>query len=175
MARLHALVIGVSAYPHSQNRQLGSVRGPAISAARFAEWLRTKWRHPEFELGSLKVLLSPTEDEAETALAAAGGVSGRATSQNVRLAVWKWAELCNDSDDDIALLFVAGHGTESLYGGGVLLLEDHGSPGGALAYALDLDFVQKAIGTSEPTRTSSSWTPVALPSMSRATPPPRMR
>ncbi|MEJ7715353.1 MAG: caspase family protein [Thermoleophilaceae bacterium] len=149
MARLHALVIGVSHYPHSTDPVLASIAGPAISAARFADWLRTSWNHPGVALGSLEVLLSPMEDdEAATADAAAGKVAGPADAKHVGLEVYEWAERCNVSTEDIALLYVAGHGTESLYGGGFLLLEDYDAPGsGALGNALDLDHVRKAIGT----------------------------
>ncbi len=148
MACLHGLVIGVSHYPHSTDPVLRSIAGPAISAARFAEWLRTRWNHPGVTLGSLEVLLSPIDDEAATALTVAGEVAGPADAEHVKLAVSEWAKRCDVSTEDIALLYVAGHGTESLYGGGVLLLEDYDEPGsGALGNALDLDHVRKAIGT----------------------------
>jgi hypothetical protein len=154
--KLHALVIGVSDYPDSPDGQTGSVPGPAISAARFAEWLRKTWAYPGVELGEVKVLLSPTEFEADTAYAAAEmadytaeeRVAHRATSENVRKAVSAWARHCDKAEADIAMLFVAGHGTENLYRGSILLLEDHGAEGsGNFGNDLDLDFVRRAIGT----------------------------
>lgn len=66
---MHAVVIGISEYADAPEL---TTAGPAMSAARFAGWLRNEYRHPKLELGSLRVLLSPTEAEREAAQEAAG-------------------------------------------------------------------------------------------------------
>jgi hypothetical protein len=145
-AALHALVIGVSAYPYAPRPGLASVFGPAISAARFAEFLRTEWRHPDWELGSLRVLLSPLEREEDTAREAAGEVHGRATRASVQDEVFTWAER-RYQPDDAALLYVAGHGSDELLSSALLLLEDFGAPPRGLNDALDLSFVMRGMAT----------------------------
>jgi hypothetical protein len=96
------------------------------------------------ECGSVEVLLSPTEAELPTTREAVGDVP-RATRDNVETALEEWAALCDLDPDDVAVLYLAGHGTDLFFGGGYLLLEGHGKAGGALAHALNIDFVQRAM------------------------------
>jgi hypothetical protein len=134
--KLHAVVIGVSNYPYRPNL---TTQGPAMSAALFAQWLRTEFRNPDLQLGSLRVLLSPTDGERQAAIDAAGQLDGPATRECVARELPLWADRCNQSRDDAALLYVAGHGTSMVAAGGFLLLEDFGGPGTVLAGALHID------------------------------------
>ena len=144
-AGLHALIIGVGNYPE---RPALTQAGAVMSAARFAEWLRTEYRHPDLELRSMKVLLSPV-DAAQLAVArlAAGQVDGAASRADVERIVPQWASAYDADPRDAALLYVAGHGSSMVLSGGFLLLEGFGSPGGALAHALNLGFLIEAMGT----------------------------
>ena len=144
---LHALVIGVSSYPHAQAYDVGSVPGPAIAAARFAQWLRTRYRNPTVDVRSVRVFLSPTEDEAVTVAEAVGQVDGRANSAAVKHGLRAWADDCNANANDIGLLYLAGHGTSMVVGGGFLLLEDFGEPDDPFAHALNLQHVMDAMST----------------------------
>jgi hypothetical protein len=142
---LHALVIGVSSYPHARDYNLGSAPGPAIAAARFAQWLRTTYRNPTVDVRSVRVLLSPTEEEAVAVAEAVGQVDGRANLAGVTHGLRVWAEDCNANTNDIGLLYLAGHGTSMVVGGGFLLLEDFGEPDAPFSHALDLQYVMDAM------------------------------
>jgi hypothetical protein len=139
----HAVVIGVSEYA---NKTGLTASGPAMSAARFAEWLRNEFRHPRLEFGSLRVLLSPTEAEHDAAQAAAGGIDGPATRGPVEQELMAWADRC-DRSNDVGLLYLAGHGTSMVAAGGYLLLADFGAPGAVLGRALSIDSVRDAMET----------------------------
>ncbi|MDQ6807293.1 MAG: caspase family protein [Actinomycetota bacterium] len=142
--RLHAMVIGVSRYSHRSNL---TTPGPAMSAALFAQWLRNEFRHPELALGTMRVLLSPTDQEAEPAAQAAGRIDGEPTRDTVDAELNAWGNRCNRSAADAALLYLAGHGTSMVAAGGLLLLQDFGAPGAALGRALHIDAVRDAMET----------------------------
>jgi hypothetical protein len=118
---LHALVIGISRYPHlppqggpPRGEQFGlcSVDGPALTAWRVAEKLRTlpagaAWVRP---LKSLRLLLLPSNADcaAEPALAQWNGqVPDVITARQVAAA---WQADCEASDNEVALFYFAGHG-----------------------------------------------------------------
>ena len=73
--KTHALVVGCSSYanlpakpgpPDDPDRitfGLGQVQTPATSAWQFATWLRDSYRPSEAPLGSIRLLLSPSEAE----------------------------------------------------------------------------------------------------------------
>jgi hypothetical protein len=144
---LHALVIGVSSYPNAERYGLKSVAGPAVAAARFAQWLRSSYQNPHVRLKSLRVLLSPTEAEAAATADAVGPTDGRGNSTDVINAVASWADDCNKAASDIGLLYFAGHGTSMVVGGGFLILEDFGHPAAPLTYALNLQYLLDAMST----------------------------
>lgn len=142
---MHALVIGVSSYPNAKGPEVASIKGPAISAARFAEWLQKEFRHPTVRLDSLRTLLSPLPgDEERVASEAAGEVHGRADRDTVEKEMKEWAKRCDRSPHDVAVLYVAGHGTDKPLRGAHLVLEGFSEDTG-LAHTVDLSFTFDAM------------------------------
>lgn len=111
--RLHALVIGVGKYDHlglsavrlsSFLSGLGQLETTAPSAKQFATWLQEHYCAATVELGSVELLLSPT-DAAE-----ASSEIQPATMANVKQAVKLWYDRCSRQERSIAMLYFAGHG-----------------------------------------------------------------
>lgn len=139
--KTHALVIGVSRYRHigdgeepteaGEALQLEQLSSAARSASEIARWLLpgtpSGYRNPEAPLASLRVLLSPSdgEDIAEeiAALLPAEHAATRAAVQDEFLAFKKDAE---SDRDNVAIVYVAGHGVQLSKRGAVVLLEDVG-------------------------------------------------
>ncbi|HKJ55999.1 MAG TPA: caspase family protein, partial [Nitriliruptoraceae bacterium] len=116
-ARVHALVIGVGAYRHlnggegplaAQPFGLGQLTSPPVSAAAFVDWIETTMRHPEAELGSVELLLSPG-----SAMLDQGAVEVEVpTMENTRAAFDRWLARCDSNKDNVAVLYFSGHGIE---------------------------------------------------------------
>lgn len=123
-AATHALVIGTSAYPH---RPLGlpDLPGAATSADMFARWLRERYCGNGRRLGSLRLLLAPSAEEKDRVSSGPGVlVPDRAT---VHQAVHEWARDCRTSSDNVAMLYVCGHGVQETDDGALIFVHDAGS------------------------------------------------
>jgi hypothetical protein len=79
-------------------------------------------------LRSLRVLLSPSDQEAADLRERLGGAA-RATRENVKAALNAWAADCHLIPRSTAVLYVAGHGVFHDRTGSNLLLEDLDEPG----------------------------------------------
>ena len=148
---LHALIIGVSDYTylpeHGKPRERGrftlnlsKVNIPCTSAFRVAKWLRDEYWHPSVNLKTIDLLMSPSaiettpannppqgdDDTMRAALAAEAGDVRRADRANVDKAVQAWKARCVDNPQDIALLYVCGHGIQLGSHDSMVLLEDFG-------------------------------------------------
>lgn len=136
-ARTHALIIGVSHYDHlpapggaTDARTFGLQRleSAAVSAARFAAWMRTSYSQPDAKLGSLRLLLSPSPREKPKLKHAEEKKAKKATAANVRAALKAWFEDCKKDPGSVAVLYAAGHGVRvTSLDGGILLLQDFGA------------------------------------------------
>jgi hypothetical protein len=145
----HALVIGVSAYP-GRPLGLGDLPGAATSALMFARWLRDEYRPPDAPLGSVRLLLGPSRGEpAEPDVAAP-------TRDEVVKALNDWRADCHSSPENVAIVYLCGHGVLESTDGGVVLTQDAGRYPEAdqvLADAIDIDGVRNALtGPGGPTR-----------------------
>lgn len=118
--QLHAIVIGVGAYPHLKNvaRRFGlqPLDSPAKSAVSIAAWLRD--RYPELNkqrgLGSIELLTSsPSGASVEGA--------AQPSLHNIRKACKRWAMRSKAHKDNLAVFYFCGHG---LYAGSHFLLAD---------------------------------------------------
>jgi hypothetical protein len=132
--RLHALVIGVGDYHHlglnparpatflSDLPPL-SITTPA--ARRLAGWLETRYTNTDRPLGSVELLLSP----AETMQRADGSDVDveDATMANIEAAFARWYKRCDTDENNIALLYFAGHGISTM-ASQFLLPSDFGNP-----------------------------------------------
>ena len=144
--RLHALVIGVGAYPHL----VGNTKHPTfglnpltttrISAQRVAGWLATNYRNPHCPFGSIDLLLSPSG----LVPPAEGGIASvpieTPTLANVQQAYNRWRERCDKHYENIAVLYFAGHGISTGTSSLSLLLDNFADPLVPDLWANCLDF-----------------------------------
>jgi caspase domain-containing protein len=155
----HALVVGVSRYefltedgsPGPGGREtfgLQQVKTPATSAFLFARWLETTYRSPTAPLGTIRLLLSPSEWEQENVpdLAEIPAEAVPATRANVEEAVAEWFAACSTNADNVAVLYASGHGIQmSPDDGGIVLLEDFARFPSVLDFSLDVGAVRKGM------------------------------
>ena len=155
----HALVIGVSAYRHlkggpEQNTtglawQLGQLSSAAGSATEIAAWLATEYENPAAPLGSLRVLVSPTaEDRLDPLIGPLiAGAEHRATRDRVEAAFAAFMADCDRDVDNVAIVYVAGHGVQLTKHEATVLLEDIAAPGArpSLRGAIDLIDCQRGM------------------------------
>jgi Caspase domain len=147
----HALVIGTSQYEHLPAKEAGPdddplkfglVRAstPATGAFRFARWLRDKLRNPDAPLGTVRLLLSPSDAEvqADAELSAAAAQVERANRQNVRTALLDWKKECRGQRDGVAILYISGHGISMSRTDSYVLLEDFAADENVMDYSVDV-------------------------------------
>jgi hypothetical protein len=132
--RLHALVIGVGDYHHlglnvaAPARLLNGLAPLTITtpaARRITRWLETDYRNPDVPLGSVELLLSPSE-QMDRSDGGSADVAD-ATMANVEQAFKRWYTRCDSDEGNIAFFYFAGHGIATL-GSQFLLPSDFGNP-----------------------------------------------
>jgi len=157
--RTHALVVGVSQYqfltedgsPGPDGREtfgMRQARTPATSAFRFARWLDTTYRSSTAPLGTIRMLLSPSEVEKQNVpeLGALPAEVLPATRDNVAQAVADWFADCSTNADNVAILYASGHGIEmGPDDGGIVLLEDFAKLPNVVDFSLDVGAVRKGM------------------------------
>lgn len=137
---LHALIIGVSDYtflpgpnqfpqPGVDTLGLTKVNIPATGAFRVAQWLKDKYWHPTTKVKTIRLLLSASPSELKQPdfpeLAKVSAVQPRAKTAEVWQALQDWQNDCAGNPDDIAMLYVAGHGIQwGSKDDAIVLLED---------------------------------------------------
>jgi hypothetical protein len=136
----HALVIGVSYYPHITDGedptpeglsfQIEQLSTAARSASEFAAWLLNEYHNPKAPLTSLRVLLSPAPDEElNAAIQALLPAEYEATRSAVEQDLVGFRAACDSHRDNVAIVYVAGHGVQMTKHGSVLLLQDFAKHG----------------------------------------------
>ncbi len=136
----HALVIGVSYYPHitdgddptpeGESFELEQLSTAARSASEFAAWLLNEYHNPKAPLRSLRVLLSPAPGEQlNAAIHALLPPAYAATRSAVEQDLVGFRAACDSHLDNVAIVYVAGHGVQMTKHGSVLLLQDFAKPG----------------------------------------------
>ncbi len=131
----HVLVIGVSQYRHFEGGTAPTTNGTSLrmkqlsaaarSASEFAAWMLNEYNHSESKLSSLRVLLSPSD--GETLNSDINGLldgDSSATLANAESALLGFRKACNAHKENVAIVYVAGHGVQLTGKGSVLLLED---------------------------------------------------
>ncbi len=162
----HALIIGVSAYPHfadgpaptptGMEFEMEQLSAAARSASEFAAWLLNDYHCNRAPLRSLRVLLSPAAGEPiHPAVAALLVGDYAATRPNVETALAEWLIACNARNDNVAIVYVAGHGVQITKTGAIVLLHDFGGPGylKKLAGAIDMAGVHGGMNHPKTART----------------------
>ncbi|WP_373987824.1 caspase family protein [Duganella sp. BuS-21] len=121
----HVLVIGVAAYLSLDFPDL--LRTASLSARKFADWFigqeERSYTNRHADLGSLAMVLSETRDDLPSQYA--GGPVPRANFGSVRTAVRQWATRASSHQDNLAILYIVGHG-ESFMNRTAFLLDDYG-------------------------------------------------
>jgi hypothetical protein len=161
----HALIIGVSRYPHLSGGTgpltdeplaagLPQLRAAATSAVRVAAWIRDNLEHPTASKGSIRLLVSPSDTEVPLPH---GITAPPATYENVSAAITAWRRDVRANADNLAILYIAGHGMQTGFGGGILLLEDFGAPNAPtpLHAAIDVESVRRGI-VGDPNRPATA-------------------
>ena len=140
-AQIHAMIVGVGDYPYLSGGRLfddvgvvGSIANsrlgsPPISARELASWMirnlgPSAAPRTSPTLGSLELLISPTEDYLPPSATAPIAVE-TAKLKNIRDAFRRWSQRCDKSKDNVALFYFCGHGLE--HGLTLLLAEDFGA------------------------------------------------
>lgn len=143
---LHALIVGVSSYPHLPGRDeppgpnaygMGQLTGAALAAAAMEDWLRATDGRLTVPVRSVKTLLSPSAEELR--IRPSLREAPLATFAALRQAALDWQKECAADPDGVALFYFAGHGVQRTRENQVLLLRDFAADAGdPLSYGVDL-------------------------------------
>jgi hypothetical protein len=115
--RLHAIVIGVADYPHlnggagpaaADPLNLGQVTTPRHTALEIVRWLMEGYRNAETPLGSVELVLSPSEPVKNSAGLPVNVET--ATFQHIDEAFTRWVGRCSANKANIAFFYFCGHG-----------------------------------------------------------------
>ena len=148
--RIHALVIGVGSYAESRSRwgrpqkSFAALPGAARAAYRFARYLREEFHEPEGRtLATLRLLLSPLKSEC----ADLRSLKHRpAIRDEVENALLDWAYNCHTHPQNLAILYIAGHGVALNKGVSTVFLADAVEEG-KYNRSVNLSLVQEYMGT----------------------------
>ncbi len=143
---LHALIAGVSAYPHLPGgtgraapnyfgmQQLSSA---ALTAYKVYQWLLNRQRNLPAQLATCRLLLSPSpaELDAEPSLR---GFAHPCTKENFCRMATDWRTDASSHKENVTLFYFVGHGVQRSKNDQILLLEDFGDGiGGTLDKSFD--------------------------------------
>ena len=130
----HAFVIGVSHYPFADGPKatvdgeafgITNLTGAAKSASNIAAWLLDEYRNPDAPLASVRVLLSPVDGEQlNPRVTHELRRPAPATRAEVETEFNEFREDCRQNTDNVAIVYLAGHGIQLNKRGAVLLLHD---------------------------------------------------
>ncbi len=152
MAGLHALIVGVSEYPHlpggagppgPRDYGMGQLTACARSAATVAEWLENAGQRLAVPLQSMRFLASPSPGERNDPRLAQ---AEPATRESLRRAALAWRQDCAQDPDNVAFFYFAGHGVQRTRSDAVLLAADFAdAEGNPLFNAVDVNNLFKGM------------------------------
>jgi hypothetical protein len=125
----HALVVGVSHYPHMPKQYgMRQLTAPAMTAYRIYKWLLDRRANLRVPLASVRLLLSPSPDEAEVIAGDAelGGRWGEASTDEFVSAAEAWRDDAARDARGMTLFYFAGHGIQLSKNDQFLLMKDFG-------------------------------------------------
>lgn len=135
----HAFVLGVSHYPFLDGPEatptgadfgMQDLSSAARSASEIAAWLLTEYRNPDRPLADITLFLSPSEGEDlhQFVVDAMDGPAP-AVSGDVRAGFHQFRAACRQNPDNVAFVYLVGHGIQLNKRGAVILLQDVGADG----------------------------------------------
>ena len=143
---LHALIIGVSDYPHlpkngdpptENSFGMEKLSSPALSAYRVFEWLSSRATSHPVPLASCRMLLLPSAAEIATEPGLAAFAGGWGINEVVTDAA-AWRQDASQVRDSRTFFYFAGHGARRSQHDCVMILPGFGSgAGGILAACID--------------------------------------
>ena len=148
---VHALVIGTSQYRYSHKTataydDLGDIPGAAFGAAKFAKFLSEDYHDPlDHEILTVRLLLTPTDDDELSALKELGVTWLPATYDGVREALLEWYEDCDGFAENITILYAAGHGATDQNSFNHVFLKAEKDRPSAFYYSLNVDLIEEAL------------------------------
>lgn len=138
-AGTHAFIVGVSHYPYADGLDatpwgndsgITNLTGAARSASEVAAWLLNEYSNPDAPLASIRILLSPVEDEViNPDVAARMAGEAPATRDAVKRDFFDFRQACKKNPDNVGFVYVAGHGVQLNKRGAIVLLQDFAAPG----------------------------------------------
>lgn len=146
----HAFIVGVSAYPFADGPDatargaesgIANLTCAARSASEIAAWLLREYHNPDAPLASLRILLSPVDGEQINPYVSErmGGAVAPATRSAVETDFPAFKEDCRSNPDNVAFVYIAGHGWQLTSRGAVVLLHDFAIDGKDYLYgAIDV-------------------------------------
>ena len=167
LSGLHALVIGVSAYPHlaggtapsSRAFKMGQLSAAALTAHRIADWLEEASDRLSVPYGSCRLLLSPSPGELEPLPAKREYLP--ATLEQLRAQALLWREESSQDPDSVSFFYFAGHGLQRTRQDAVLLMQDFADSalGNPLAKGVDLQDLFKGMAptATRPRMALNQW------------------
>lgn len=148
---LHLLIAGVSKYRHlpggeggdvpAENYGMEQLSGTALAAYKIYEWVRDNEPRFPVPIKTIRLLLSPAEDELDVNEGLATIGVDRCTLDNFIREAAEWRDDASTHRDNITLFYFAGHGVQRSLGDAVMLMDDFNRPGGGepLRFATDLN------------------------------------
>lgn len=154
---LHALLVGVSEYPHLPGGGgaqapnafgMKQLKSPALTAYRLFKWLEKQKDKLAVPLATCRVLASPSAEEkrVEPTLNKWGG---GATWNDFAVAVKEWRETAKSNPADYTFFYFGGHGVQRSKADSVILLRDFGDGvGGSLTHAATINNIRNGMAPS---------------------------
>jgi hypothetical protein len=135
---LHAIIAGVSAYRHlpggsdtpaTDSYGMEQLSSTALTAYKIYQWLLQRQARMPLPLATVRLLVSPSHDEAAQIGAALNQLGVNAcTRQNFAMEAKQWRADASTHNENVTFFYFAGHGVQRSKNDGVLLLEDFGDP-----------------------------------------------
>lgn len=144
-AGVHAVIIGISRYPHldkgdgnlaPDNGGMGQLAVCAKTAARIFDWVKSASAIAGAPIATCRLLLGPTQAELTDVDALTQGHYGATDFKSVREAIEAWRDLlaagASDPNPNVAFYFFSGHGVEHVSRPCLLCADilDPGTPAG---------------------------------------------
>ncbi|MFL6275321.1 MAG: hypothetical protein ACJ74G_08910 [Blastocatellia bacterium] len=126
---MHALIIGISDYPHLANMPEFNIytnTSGAITGYRIYQWLVAHQQQLAVPLATCRLMVAPSAEEiaGEPALQE---LAGRCTVEDFLYAANAWREDAQSSPDNMTFLYFAGNGFELSKSNPIIMLQDFGN------------------------------------------------